>query len=59
MQVSGDPRRPSEVNKYKPPARGDDVASGVLLLLGTGLGFAGFIFKASVLTVLHTATEEN
>ena len=44
-QVSGDPRRPNEINKYK-PARAEDATSGIMLLLGMGLGFAGFLFKA-------------
>lgn len=44
-QVSGDPRRPNEINKYK-PARAEDATGGFMLLLGMGLGFAGFLFKA-------------
>lgn len=46
VKVSGDPRRPNEVNKYKPPAsKAEDATGGILLLLGMGLGFAGFLFK--------------
>ena len=43
--MSGDPRRPNEVTKYRPPAAKENAASGMLLLAGMGFGFAGFLFK--------------
>jgi len=45
VKVSGDPRRPNEINKYKPARAGEDATGGIMLLLGMGLGFAGFLFK--------------